>query len=53
MIDIGHPAHVHLFKHLAFALMDDGWDVLFSVREKDENVALLTEYGLPLLPPIL
>jgi predicted glycosyltransferase len=47
LIDIGHNAHVHLFKNLAIALIYEGWDVLFSVREKGENVALLRAYGLP------
>jgi uncharacterized protein len=47
LIDIGHPAHVHLFRNLAIALMNNGWDVLFSVRQKGENVALLKAYGLP------
>jgi len=47
MIDIGHPAHVHLFRLCALALLDKGWDVLFSVREKGGNVELLKGYGLP------
>lgn len=47
LIDIGHPAHVHLFKYFAGNLMQKGWSVLFSVREKGENVKLLSAYGLP------
>lgn len=47
LIDIGHPAHVHLFKHVAFAVIANGGRVLFSVREKAENVQLLRAYNLP------
>ncbi len=47
LIDIGHPAHVHLFRHLATALLAKGWEVLFSVRAKGENVELLRAFGLP------
>lgn len=49
LIDIGHPAHVHLFKNTAFSLMEKGWEVLFTVRRKGENVALLQQYGLPFI----
>ncbi|MDX9694899.1 MAG: DUF354 domain-containing protein [Bacteroidales bacterium] len=45
IIDIGHPAHVHLFKHTAASLVKNGWEVMFSVREKGENVDLLVQYG--------
>jgi predicted glycosyltransferase len=47
LIDIGHPAHVHLFSHLATGLIAKGWKVLFSVRAKGENVELLRAYDLP------
>lgn len=47
LIDIGHPAHVHLFKHSAINLVKNGWEVLFAVREKGENEALLQQFGLP------
>lgn len=46
-IDIGHPAHVHLFRHTATKLQAKGWEVLFSVRKKGENEALLRQFGLP------
>lgn len=45
LVDIGHPAHVHLFKHTATTLVKNGWEVMFSVREKGENVDLLEQYG--------
>lgn len=47
LIDIGHPAHVHLFRNLAIELMNNGWDVLFTAREKGENVELLKAFELP------
>jgi predicted glycosyltransferase len=45
LIDIGHPAHVHLFKNLALNLSCDGHQVLFTVREKECSVDLLAQYG--------
>jgi uncharacterized protein len=47
IIDIGHPAHVHLFKYFAKELIDKGYKVLFCVRRKECNVELLEHYGLP------
>lgn len=45
LIDIGHPAHVHMFKHFAWQLITDGHQVLFSVRKKNITVNLLQSYG--------
>jgi uncharacterized protein len=45
IIDIGHPAHVHLFKNLAFNLLKDGNEVLFTLREKEKEIDLLRAYG--------
>ncbi len=45
LIDIGHPAHVHLFKHVAIKLKKKGHTILFSVRKKNVNVALLQSLG--------
>jgi len=47
LIDIGHPAHVHLFRRLADVLRSIGWQVLFSVRPKSNNVELLKAFNLP------
>lgn len=44
LVDIGHPAHVHLFKGVSDALLSKGWDVLFSVRVKGENSKLIEAY---------
>lgn len=49
LIDIGHPAHVHLFRKLAEALLNQGWEVLFSVREKGGSSELLKSFGLKYL----
>ncbi len=45
LFDIGHPAHVHLFKHLARLLMADGARVLFTVRRKEFEIELLEKEG--------
>lgn len=47
LIDIAHPAHVHLFRNLARELMDDGSQVLFTCREKEFETELLKHYDLP------
>lgn len=41
LIDIGHPGHVHLFKHLAHHFINNGHKVLFTVRDKECELALL------------
>ena len=45
IFDIGHPAHVHLFKHLARLLMKDGAEVLFTARDKEFELDLLKAEG--------
>ena len=47
LIDIGHPAHVHLFRNMALELMKEGSVVLFTCREKEFEKELLVYYGLP------
>ncbi len=47
IFDIGHPAHVHLFKHLARLLMKDGNEVLFTARDKEFELDLLKAEGFP------
>ncbi|MCB0194939.1 MAG: DUF354 domain-containing protein [Anaerolineae bacterium] len=44
LIDIGHPAHVHFFKHAIWQLQERGDEVLISARDKDVTLALLDEY---------
>lgn len=45
IFDIGHPAHVHLFKHLARLLMKNGAEVLFTARDKEFELDLLKAEG--------
>jgi len=45
LIDIGHPAHVHLFKHFAWEMQGKGHSVFFTCREKEFETFLLEEYG--------
>lgn len=45
LFDIGHPAHVHLFKNLAWKLTGNGHRVHFTLREKEHERDLLTAYG--------
>ncbi len=47
IFDIGHPAHVHLFKHLARLLMQNGSEVLFTARDKEFELDLLEAEGFP------
>lgn len=49
LIDIGHPAHVHLFKYLAKALQEKGHTVYFSVREIPVAKHLMKVYNMPYL----
>lgn len=45
LIDIGHPAHVHLFKNLAWKLQERGHTVLFTCRDREHVLRLLQIYG--------
>jgi len=45
LIDIGHPAHVHLFKHFAWAMLENGHEIFFTCREKEFEIYLLEKYG--------
>lgn len=47
LIDIGHPAHVHLFRNFARVMIDKGNEVLFTCREKEYEKELLSYYGFP------
>jgi predicted glycosyltransferase len=46
LFDIGHPAHVHLFKNTIFNLKKDGHEIKITARKKEVAEALLTAYGL-------
>ena len=45
LIDIGHPAHVHLFKHFALEMQKKGHQIFFTCREKEFEIYLLEKYG--------
>jgi uncharacterized protein len=45
LIDIGHPAHVHLFAHFALEMSQKGHRVLFTCRDKEFEISLLKRYG--------
>jgi UDP-N-acetylglucosamine 2-epimerase (non-hydrolysing) len=47
LIDVGHPAHVHLFKHVARELAALGHDILFTARDKEMTVPLLRHEQFP------
>ena len=45
LIDIGHPAHVHLFKNFAWIMQERGNKIFFTTREKEFEIDLLAKYG--------
>lgn len=46
LIDIGHPAHVHIFKIIAKKLSEKGHKILFTTTDKEHEVYLLDKYNL-------
>ena len=44
-MDIGDPAHVHSFKHLAKALSEKGHQLFFTTRYKEHEKYLLSQLG--------
>lgn len=46
LVDIGHPAHVHFFKNMIWALREKGHVVQITARHKEVAIALLTAYNL-------
>lgn len=47
LVDVGHPGHVHFYKHAMWQLQAEGHEVLVSAREKDVTMALLKHYNFP------
>lgn len=47
LIDIGHPAHVHLFRNAARAWKAAGHEVLFTALDREIILHLLKMYQLP------
>jgi predicted glycosyltransferase len=46
IIDIGHPAQVHNFKHVYWDLEKKGWEVLITAKNKEITKQLLDAYNL-------
>src|SRR5688500_10961913 len=47
LIDVGHPAHYHVFKNLAKVAVTQGHGVVFTIREKDVTKTLMDGDGVP------
>ena len=45
LIDIGHPAQVHFFKHIIWGLEERGHKVKIALRNSDVAKKLLDYYG--------
>lgn len=46
MVDIGHPAHVHFFRHCIREMEKRGHEFLITARDKDVTLQLLQAYGI-------
>ena len=46
LFDIGHPAHVHLFRNLIKRLIENGHDVVVGTRDKEITNQLLDHYKI-------
>jgi predicted glycosyltransferase len=46
LVDIGHPAHVHLYKNLCYDLKNKGHKIFITVKEIEVAKKLLDVYGL-------
>lgn len=47
LIDVNHPAHVHMFRCFAHEMIARGHNVLFTTRDKEFEINLLTTENLP------
>ena len=47
LFDLGHPAHVHLFRNLVKKVLKDGGEVLAATRDKDLTIDLCKAYNIP------
>lgn len=50
LFDVGHPAHVHLFKHPINELESAGHDTYVVSRNKEITIQLLDQYGIDHIP---
>ena len=44
LIDIGHPAHVHYFKHFIWTMREKGHTIYITSRNKEVAFSLLEYY---------
>lgn len=47
LIDVGHPAHVHMFRNLVHRVRAEGGDAIVAARDKDVTLDLCRGYNLP------
>jgi len=47
LIDMGHPAHVHLFKNFIWEMEKRGHEIKVTARDKDVTRQLLEAYRIP------
>ena len=45
VVDINHPADVHMFKNLIWKMQQEGHEVLITATEKEVSLNLLDNYG--------
>jgi len=50
LIDIGHPAHVHLYRNFIRVLSGRGVEFTITARDKDVTLSLLRAYDIPFIP---
>ncbi len=46
LIETGHPAHVHQFRHVIYKLREKGHEVAIATTDKEMTLALLNAYEL-------
>ncbi|USH00453.1 DUF354 domain-containing protein [Thermococcus argininiproducens] len=49
-IDVGHPAHVHLYRNFIKILSKKDVEFLVTARNKDVTISLLQAYNIPFVP---
>ncbi|HII98436.1 MAG TPA: DUF354 domain-containing protein [Methanoregula sp.] len=47
LIDMGHPAHVHLFKNFIWEMQKQGHEIKVTARDKEVTRQLLDAYHIP------
>jgi predicted glycosyltransferase len=47
LIDMGHPAHVHLFKNFIWEMEKKGHELIITARDKEVTKNLLDAYHIP------